>query len=89
MRPWLAAAGLFAAATLSTIAAKADILTVGRTTFDFDAPAAPLTVQELRFFQAYKDAVNRHDEAGIHGAAGRLHEQLYDCRPEADLAKFG
>lgn len=65
MRPWLVAAGLFAAAAFSTSAAKADILTVGRTTFDFDAQAAPLTAQELRFFQAYKDAVNRHDEAAF------------------------
>jgi hypothetical protein len=54
MRPWLAAAGLFAAAALSTSATKADVLTIGRTTFDFDAPAAPLTAQELRFSQATK-----------------------------------
>lgn len=66
MRSWLAAAGLFAAAALSTSAVNArDVVTIGRTTFDFDTPAAPLTAQQLRFFQAYKDAANRHDEAAF------------------------
>lgn len=65
MRPWLIAAGLFAAAALLTSAAGADVLTIGRTTFDFDAPAAALTAQQLQFFQAYKAAVNRHDEAAF------------------------
>lgn len=66
MRSWLATAGLLVAAALATSAVSArDSLTIGRTTFDFDAPAAPLTVQQLHFFQAYKDAVNRHDEAAF------------------------
>lgn len=64
MRSWFAA-GLFAAVALSTGVADADVLTIGRTTFDFDAPAAPLSAQQLRFFQAYKDAVNRRDEAAF------------------------
>lgn len=65
MRSWFATAGLFAAMALSTAAANADVAKVGRSTFDFDAPAAPLTALQLRFFQAYKDAVNRHDEAAL------------------------
>src|SRR5579864_6934144 len=65
MRSWLAAVGFFAAAALSTSVADADVVTIGHTTFDFDAPAAPLTAAELRFFQAYKDAVNRRDEAAF------------------------
>lgn len=65
MRARLAAAGLIAAAALSIGAANADVITIGRTSFDFDAPASPLTAQQLRFFQAYKDAVNRRDEAAF------------------------
>ncbi len=65
MRSWLAAAGLFAAAALSTSAAGANVITIGHTTFDFDAPAAALTAQQLGFFQAYKDAVNRRDEVAF------------------------
>lgn len=65
MRSRLAAAGLFAAIAFSANPARADVFTIGRTTFDFDAPAAPLTAAELRFFQTYKDAVNRRDEAAF------------------------
>ncbi len=65
MRSWLAAAGFFAAAALSTSAADADVVAIGHMTFDFDAPGASLTAAELRFFQAYKDAVNRRDEAAF------------------------
>jgi hypothetical protein len=65
MRSWLAAAGAFAAAALATAPAHADVVTIGRTTFDFDAPAPPLTAQQLRLLQAYKDAVSRHDEAAF------------------------
>lgn len=65
MRSWLAAASLFAATAFSTNLAGADVFTIGRTTFDFDAPAADLTAQQLQFFQAYKDAVNRRDEAAF------------------------
>ena len=65
MRSWIAAAGLLAAVAVSTAGANADVVTFGNATFDFDAPAAPLTAQQLRFFQAYKDAVNRHDEVAF------------------------
>jgi len=65
MRSWLAVAGLLAAAALSVSTATANVITIGRATFDFDAPTSPLTAQQLRFFQAYKDAVNRRDEAGF------------------------
>lgn len=65
MRPWFAAAGLFAAAVLSTSVAGADVVTIGRARFDFEAPAPSLTPQQLRFFQAYKEAVNRHDETAF------------------------
>jgi ABC-type molybdate transport system substrate-binding protein len=64
MRSRLAAA-VFAAAALSISAAEANVITIGHTTFDFDAPAAPLSAPELRFFQAYKDAVNRRDETAF------------------------
>jgi ABC-type molybdate transport system substrate-binding protein len=64
MRSRLAAA-VFAAAALSISAAEANVITIGHMTFDFDAPAAPLSAPELRFLQAYKDAVNRRDEAAF------------------------
>ncbi len=65
MHRWFAATGIFAAAALSTSLAKEDVLTIGHTTFDFDAPAPPLTTQQLQFFEVYKQAVNRHDEAAL------------------------
>jgi hypothetical protein len=47
-------------AAYSSVAA--DVLTIGHSTFDFDAPSPPLTTEQQAFFQRYKDAVNRHDD---------------------------
>jgi hypothetical protein len=65
MRSWLVAAVLFTAAACSTVAANADVITIGRATFDFDAPSAPLTAGQQAFFRQYKDAVNRRDGAAL------------------------
>lgn len=65
MRSLLLAAGVITAAACSTVAAKADVIAIGRATFDFDAPSPPLTAGQQAFFLRYKDAVNRHDEAAL------------------------
>jgi len=58
MRSLLLPIGLFVAvAACSLGAAKADVLTIGHATFDFDAPSSPLTAGQLAFFRQYKDAV--------------------------------
>jgi len=66
MRPLRFAIAIFiAAAAHSAVAANADVITIGHTTFDFDAPSSPLTAGQQAFFRDYKDAVNRHDEAAL------------------------
>ena len=42
MRSLLVAAVFFTAAASLTVAANADVVTIGRATFDFDAPSSPL-----------------------------------------------
>jgi len=59
-----AAITLFVAACGAT-AAAANSLTIGNTTFDFDAPAAPLTAAQQALFHRYKDAVDRQDETAL------------------------
>lgn len=53
-------------AGLGAVAEK-DSITVGGVTFDFGAPAAPLTASQQAFFHHYKDAVNGHDQAALFG----------------------
>jgi hypothetical protein len=66
MRSLLFAIAFFVAAAVhSTVAANADVITIGHTTLDFDAPSSPLTAGQQAFFREYKDAVNRHDEAAL------------------------
>lgn len=65
MRTFLIAVTFFIAAVCSAATAPADSLTIGHTTFNFDAPSSPLTAGQQTFFQKYKDAVNRHDEAAL------------------------
>lgn len=65
MRPLLSAAAFVVAAACSTVVANADVLSIGRATFDFDAPSPPLTAGQQALFQRYKDAVNRHDETDL------------------------
>ncbi len=63
-------AGLITAllfAGLGAAAAEKDSITVGGITFDFGAPAAPLTASQQAFFHQYKDAVNGHDQAALFG----------------------
>src|SRR5690242_14612372 len=40
-------------------------LTIGGTTFDWAAPAPPLTNSQQAFFQSYRNAVNAHDEKAL------------------------
>jgi hypothetical protein len=49
----------------ATAVARADVVTIGHATFDFDAASPPLTAAQHAFFLRYKDAVNRHDEAAF------------------------
>src|ERR1043166_308840 len=65
MRPTLMAAIFLPAVVCSTVVASADVISVGRATFDFDAPSPPLTAGQQTLFQRYKDAVNRHDETAL------------------------
>jgi hypothetical protein len=65
MQSWLVAAALFIGSAYSTVAANADVITIGRTTFDFDAPFPPLTAGQEALFRRYQDAVNQHDEAAL------------------------
>ena len=65
MRSVLAAAAFFTAFAFSPPAVKAEVITIGHSTFDFDAPSSPLTAGQQAFFQKYKDAVNRHDKAAL------------------------
>jgi hypothetical protein len=53
------------AAAYSTVVANAEVITIGRTTFDFDTPSPPLTAGQQAFFRKYKEAVNRRDEAAL------------------------
>jgi hypothetical protein len=48
-----------------SFAAATEVITVGRATFDFDAPSPPLTAGQQAFFRQYKEAVNGHDEAAL------------------------
>ena len=63
MRSLLVAVAIFAAAYSS--AGATDVLTIGRFSFDFDAPSSPLTAEQQTFFRRYKDAVNHHNEAEL------------------------
>jgi hypothetical protein len=65
MRTFLMAVTFFVTAVCSAVTARADSLTIGHTTFDFDAPSSPLSAGQQAFFKKYKDAVNRHDEAAL------------------------
>jgi hypothetical protein len=65
MRSLLVAAVFLTVAAYSTVAANADVITIGRGTFDFDTPSSPLTAGQQAFFRQYKDAVDRHDEAAL------------------------
>jgi hypothetical protein len=65
MHSFLVAAAFFIGAAYSTVAANADVITIGRATFDFDAPSSALTAGQEAFFRQYKDAINRHDEAAL------------------------
>jgi hypothetical protein len=65
MHSLLAAAAFFAIIVFSTVTANADVITIGHTTFDFDAPSSPLTAGQQSFFQHFKDAINRRDEAAL------------------------
>jgi hypothetical protein len=65
MRLLLMAASFLAAAACSTVAANADVITIGHATFDFDAPSAPLTPGQQALVEQYRDAINRHDEAAL------------------------
>jgi hypothetical protein len=66
MRGAILAIAIYAAAVAcSPVAAKADVLTIGNARFDFDAPSSPPTAGQQALFRAYKDAVNRHDEAAL------------------------
>jgi hypothetical protein len=40
-------------------------LTIGGVTFDWAAPAPPLTPAQKAFFQSYKTAINAHDERAL------------------------
>lgn len=62
MRLMVLACALLFFAAYSTMTARADVVTIGHTTFDFDAPSPPLTTEQQAFFQRYKGAVNRHDD---------------------------
>jgi hypothetical protein len=50
---------------IPAVCSAADSLTIGHMTFDFDATSSPLSAGQQAFFQKYKDAVNRHDAAGL------------------------
>jgi hypothetical protein len=67
----IARAGLIVVFLLAALggptAAEQDSITVGGVTFDFGAPAAPLTTSQQAFFHQYKDAVNGHDQAALFG----------------------
>jgi hypothetical protein len=65
MRLLLLAGAFLSFVAYLTMTAAADVLTIGRMTFDFDAPSAPLSAEQQAFFQQYKDAVNRHDDAAL------------------------
>jgi hypothetical protein len=63
--PILAMAICAAAAAYSTMAAGANVVTIGSTKFDFDAPSSPPAAGQQALFRAYKEAVNQHDEAAL------------------------
>jgi hypothetical protein len=65
MRSLLLASVFLTAAACSTVLANADVIKFGGATFDFDVPSPPITAEQQRFFQRYKEAVNRHDEAAM------------------------
>ena len=65
MRTLLMAVTFFITAVWSAVTARADSMTIGHMTFDFDASPSQLTPGQQAFFQKYKDAVNRHDEAAL------------------------
>ena len=65
MRLLLLAGALLSFAACSTMTARADVVTIGHATFDFDTPSSPLTAEQQAFFQRYRDAVNRHDDAAL------------------------
>jgi hypothetical protein len=65
MRLLLLAGAFLSFAACSTMTARADVVTIGHATFDFDTPSSPLTAEQQAFFQRYRDAVNRHDDAAL------------------------
>lgn len=65
MRFLLLAGAFLSFGACSTMTARADVVTIGHATFDFDAPSSPLTAEQQAFFERYKDAVNRHDDAAL------------------------
>ena len=50
---------------VSSVAFSADVVSIGNTKFDFDAPAPPLSAGQQALFQRYRDAVNRRDENAL------------------------
>jgi len=60
----LAAAVLLSWSACSSAQEK-DSTTIGDVTFDFAAPAAPLSAAQQAFFEKYKSAVNAHDESAL------------------------
>jgi hypothetical protein len=65
MRLLLLVGVLFSFTAYSTMIVMADVVTIGHTTFDFDAPSSPLTGAQQAFFKKYKDAVDQHDDAAL------------------------
>ena len=47
------------------LAQSHDSTTIGGATFDWGAPAPPLTPAQKAFFQRYKNAINAHDESAL------------------------
>jgi len=59
------AVALFLSSSTGYPAQERDSTTIGGMTFDFAAPAAPLTAAQHTFFEKYKNAVNAHDENAL------------------------
>jgi len=60
--------GLLAISAIAVASASAqshDSTTIGGATFDWGAPAPPLTPAQQVFFQRYKNAINAHDESAL------------------------
>lgn len=66
MRPAIGlAVALFLSVTNGYPAQERDSTSIGGMTFDFAAPAAPLSAAQRTFFEKYKNAVNAHDESAL------------------------